>query len=108
MWKKDQEVFTERFKKRIHDNTTPTIHFDSVKNLLGIDGTYADNQKKYIDNANKAHESVMELHDEINHMIASSIEYTAKQPSALSQSLDLVVELDDQKQIKRISRIVDA
>ncbi len=101
-WYTDQTSFAQRFKERIREDTTASLDLDELKELFGEGDTLANQRKEIVSEANERQESMIALHDDLQRAVRKAADHAARQLSASSEPLTLIVKLNEQKEIERV------
>ncbi len=101
-WYEDQTTFCRRFKERIREDTTASLDLDDVKELFGGEDTLANQRKVIVSEANERQESMIALHDDLQRAVRKAADHAARQLSASSEPLTLIVKLNEHNEIERV------
>lgn len=101
-WHKDQASFARRFEERITEDTTASLDLDDVKELFGDDDTLANQREKIVSEANDRWETIIAPYHELRRAIGEAADQAARQLSATSEPLTLVVKLNEQEEIEQV------
>ncbi len=101
-WYEDQTTFSRRFKERIREDTTASLDLDDVKELFGGEDTLANQRKVIVSEANEKQESMIALHDDLQRAVRKAADHAARQLSASSEPLTLIVKLNEHNEIERV------
>ncbi len=101
-WYEDQASFARRFKERIREDTTASLDLDELKELFGEGDTLAKQRKEIVSEANERQESMIALHDDLQQAISKAADHAARQLSASSEPLTLIVKLNKQQEIEQV------